>query len=261
MLKDEKGLLWPNAPTVERIRHELRRRSVRVASVEHLGPHMIRITLSGPELAGFTSASPDDHIKIFIPGPDGREVRRDYTPRFHNADAGTLVLDFVNHSGGPAATWARAAREGDRLDIGGPKGSQIITGQIDHWLLVGDETALPAIGRRVEALPPHAQVTTLVAVPGPADEQVFATRARHNAHWVHRPLAQADQAQAVLAALAQQPIPVGTFVWVGAEAHVAKALRHHLLVERAVPAQWVKASGYWVKGQADASVRDVEQMS
>ena len=246
-----------NAPEIHRVRHELRRRCLEVVSVIRLTPHMIRVTLSGPDLQGFVSASPDDHIKIFIPGLDGAPVRRDYTPRRYDPVAGTLVLDFVNHEGGPAATWARAARPGDRLDIGGPKGSQVIAGPVDRWLLIGDETALPAIGRRVEELPGQAHVTTVVTVPGVEDEQVFATAAHHHAHWVHRPIEQADEADSILAALEKLPIPEGCFIWVGAEAQVARAVRLYLVQQRGVPVQWIKASGYWVKGRADSSVKDL----
>lgn len=250
---------WPSAPASESVRHPLRRRSLSVVAVERLTPHMIRITLSGPDMADFVSASPDDHIKIFLPGADGVEVRRDYTPRRYNRQNATLVLDFVDHHAGPAAAWARTASVGAQLDIGGPKGSRVIAGPVAQWLLVGDETALPAIGRRVEELPAHAAVTTVVAVPGPEDEQSFATSASHGAYWVHRPMAQADQAQALVAALDKVCIEPGTFVWVGAEAHVARAVRQYLLEERCVPAQWIKAAGYWIMGQGDASVRDVAE--
>ncbi|GEM15843.1 siderophore-interacting iron utilization protein [Gluconobacter oxydans NBRC 3293] len=251
---------FPNrgaSPEIRRVRHELVRRHLEVRAVEHLTPHMIRITLGGRELAGFTSLAPDDHIKIFVPGPDGTLTRRDYTPRQYDPQNGTLCLDFVDHPGGPAAAWARAAKPGDYLEIGGPRGSQIISGQIEHWLLIGDETALPAIGRRVEELPAQMPVTTLVTVPGKEDEQLFATTACHVAHWVHRPMEQADDAADILAALKNLEIPDRTFVWVGAESHVAKAVRQYLLDECRIPAQWIKASGYWSKGQADASVKDV----
>ncbi|MFT8655752.1 MAG: siderophore-interacting protein [Acetobacter papayae] len=248
---------WGHAPEISRVRHELRKRCLEVVSAIRLTPHMIRVTLTGPELEGFVSASPDDHIKIFIPGLDGALVRRDYTPRRYDPATRMLTLDFVNHEGGPAAAWARAARSGDRLDIGGPKGSQVIAGQVDRWLLIGDETALPAIGRRVEELPAQAHVTTVVTVPGPEDEQVFATSAQHQAHWVHRPMQQADDARGILSVLEKLTIPEGSFIWVGAEAHVAKAVRQYLVHDRGVPLQWIKASGYWVKGQADASVKDL----
>lgn len=246
-----------DAPQIHRVRHDLRRRRLEVASVERLTPHMIRVALTGPELAGFTSASPDDHIKIFIPGLDGVLTRRDYTPRRYDAKTGMLVLDFVNHHGGPAAAWARAAIVGDTLEIGGPRGSQIVSESVTSWLLIGDETALPAIGRRVEELSERSSVITVVAVSGQEDEQSFETSAQHDAYWVYRPLEEADQAQGLLAKLADLEIPERTFVWVGAEAHVAKAVRHYLLEERGINARWLKASGYWLKGQADVSVKNV----
>ena len=250
-----------STPVITRVRHELAVRTLDVLAVTRLTPHMIRVTLGGAELEGFASAAPDDHIKIMVPDQDGTIVRRDYTPRHYDRETGTLLLDFVDHEGGPAAAWARSIVPGGTLQIGGPRGSQVIGGEIRHWLLIGDETALPAIGRRVEELPAHTTVTTLVAVPGPEDEQVFATAAQHTAHWVHRPVAQADQAEGLLAALEKIVIPEGTFVWVGAEASVAKAVRHVVQEQRQHPVAWLKASGYWLKGQADASVKDIGPQS
>lgn len=66
---------------ITRMRHEIVRRRLAVREVEKLNPNMLRITLQGGELAGFTSASPDDHIKLFVPGTDAEIERRDYTPR------------------------------------------------------------------------------------------------------------------------------------------------------------------------------------
>ncbi|NHO31703.1 siderophore-interacting protein [Acetobacter fallax] len=247
-----------NGPEIRRVRHELKRRTLDVVSAERLTPHMIRVTLTSNDLSSFVSASPDDHIKIFLPGSDGEPVRRDYTPRRFDAARRELVLDFVSHEGGPAAAWARAARAGDRLDIGGPRGSQVIEGEIDHWVLIGDETALPAIGRRVEELTASARVTTVVAVPGAEDEQVFVTGARHEAHWVHRPLEDADRAEPVLTVLKTLECGPRTFVWVAAEAMVARAVRRYFLEERGLDRVWLKASGYWVKGRADAAVKDFD---
>lgn len=246
-----------DVPVIRQVRHDLHLRQLEVAAVTALSPHMIRVTLKGADLAGFASAAPDDHVKIFLPMADGTQQRRDYTPRRYDPKAGTLELDFVDHPGGPAAEWARAARPGAILQIGGPRGSRVIEGPVRHWLLIGDETALPAIGRRVEELSAGQDVTTVVAVPGPEDQQVFATQAHHTAHWVHRPLAQADQAQGVIALLRTLEIPAGTFAWVGAEASVAKAVRRYLLEERGLSLPWIKASGYWVKGQADMAVKDL----
>ncbi|MHC1480236.1 siderophore-interacting protein [Frateuria aurantia] len=247
-----------DAPRIERVRYEVRRRSLQVLEVQRLTPHMLRVILAGPELRGFESRAPDDHIKIFVDAADGRTVMRDYTPRRYDPVAGILVLDFVDHEGGPAADWARAAKPGDRLEIGGPRGSQVISGTVDHWLLIGDETALPAIGRRIEELPSGSRVDTVVAIPGAEDEQHLVTRAEHRSHWVHRPLHDADQASRLIEVLGGIELTGRSFVWVGAEAHVARAVRQYLIHERKLSPAWIKAAGYWSKGRVDAPVKDLD---
>ena len=70
---------------VERVRHELKRRDVRVLRIEDLTPHVRRITFADESLADFTSLSFDDHVKVFFDGGAGAEpARRDYTPRRHD---------------------------------------------------------------------------------------------------------------------------------------------------------------------------------
>jgi NADPH-dependent ferric siderophore reductase len=239
-----------DAPRIVRTRHALRRRSLTVAASEKLTPHMIRLTLQGADLHDFTSTAPDDHMKLILQGDGDSPQMRDYTPRRFSASE--LVVDVVDHPGGPAADWARDAAVGDSITIGGPRGSQRIEGDIAHWLLIGDETALPAIGRWIEELPDGARVTSIVGVPDATDEQTLDTAADWQAHWLHRPLKQAIDPAPYLAALDAMTVPPRTFVWVAAEAQVARAIRTHLL-DNGHDKQWIKASGYWVAGQADAS--------
>jgi NADPH-dependent ferric siderophore reductase len=237
---------------ITRVRHEIARRRVAVKCVAHLSPGMLRVTLQGGELEGFFSASPDDHIKLFVPGDRAIE-RRDYTPRRYDPEANTLDLDFALHDAGPATLWAMQAKAGDVVEIAGPRGSTLVPWSFDWYLLAGDETALPAIGRRVEEAPAGVKIISLIAVAGRDEEQVFETRATHSAIWVHRPAARADDPQPMLAALAKIAFPTGDgFVWVAAEAKVAKAVRGYVESERGHPRPWTKASGYWVKGVADA---------
>ena len=78
--------------------HPVVRRALTVAQVERPTPSVVRLTLTGPELAGFSSEAPDDHIKIFLPDPDPRASRpamRDYTPRRYGD--GELEVDIVLH--------------------------------------------------------------------------------------------------------------------------------------------------------------------
>ena len=131
------------APRIERVRHELRRRSLVVSGIERVTPGMLRITLSGEDLADFVSLGADDHIKVFVPGADGTEERRDYTPRRYDNDARLLALDFALHEAGPVTAWAMNARVGDRLEIGGPRGSAVVSGEIGRGSFVQTQRQEP----------------------------------------------------------------------------------------------------------------------
>ncbi len=144
---------------IHRVRHEPRRRMLTVKQVERLTPTMARITLGG-DLAGFNSASYDDHVKVFFPlpgrnaptlpepGPDGKPLEgverspgRDYTPRHYDPAKDELIIDFALHDAGPATTWAEHAKPGEQLAVGGPRGSFVVPDDFDWYLFIGDETA------------------------------------------------------------------------------------------------------------------------
>ncbi|MDB6012096.1 MAG: FAD-binding protein [Gammaproteobacteria bacterium] len=256
-------------PEVRRVRHETRLRRLTVHEVQHLTPKMIRVTVGGDELAGFLSMGFDDHVKVFFPpsgsgelvmpamGPDGpvypdgapRPALRDYTPRHYDVAAGVLLLDFVIHEAGPATTWAAQATPGQPLGVGGPRGSFIIPTQFDWHLLIGDETALPAIGRRLEELPRDTRALVVAEVDGPAEEQKFASAAPFEVIWAHRNGEPAGDPTLLLQRLRSVSFPAGEyFAWVAAETQVARAVRQYLLTERSANKQWVKAAGYWRRG-------------
>lgn len=241
---------------VERVRREPKRRRLTVAGVEALTPGMLRIGFTSPDLADFDSLSPDDHIKLFVPDASAPQgvVMRDYTPRAFDAAARTLTIDFALHDAGPATLWAKRARPGDTVEIGGPRGSAVVADDFDFYLLVGDETALPAIGRRVEGLRAEVPVTTAVVVDSPADVQRFETRADWRPLWAYRSAAGQDDAALLRAALADWPTPTGEgYVWIGAEAAVARALKAYMIDERRHPKAWLKSAGYWVRGKPGES--------
>jgi NADPH-dependent ferric siderophore reductase len=246
------------APTIEKMRLQPIRRNLTVRSVEALTPHMRRIVAAGDELAGFHSPSSDDHIKVFFSTADGNTEMRDYTPRRYDPAAQTLAIDFVLHGTGPGSNWAEKAQPGDTLQIGGPRGSSAISTKDAWWLLIGDESALPSIGRRIEELSAGTHVISLVAVIDRHEEQIFETEARHSAHWVHRESAKAADATVLIDALADLTLPDGPgFVWIAAETGVARAVRSHMIdVRRHLP-DWIKAAGYWADGRADSSEKNL----
>ena len=241
---------------ITRVRHEAPRRTLEVRRVERPSPLVRRVVLGGAELDGFASPAPDDHIKLFVDAGDGTTAGRHYTPRRYDPATNELSIDFVlhgeGHAEGPVTRWALAAEPGATLTLGGPRGSALVPADFDWWLLLGDETALPAIARRVEELPPGAPVTTVVAVAGPAEEQAIDAAAQHRAVWVHRPAAGAADPAPMLEALRRfQPPPGDGFVFIAGEAGVVRALRTHVLEVMRHQPRWVKASGYWKRGEAD----------
>jgi NADPH-dependent ferric siderophore reductase len=233
-------------PVFNRQKLEPIRRNLTVMEVCFLTPQMIRVTLGGDDLAGFRSPSPDDHIKVFFPAPDGEGEKRDYTPRSFNAEARTLAIDFALHEGGVASGWAQKAQPGDQLQIGGPRGSTSIEAPGAWWLLIGDETALPAVGRRLEEMASGTRVMTLMAVAGTEDEQQFTTGADLQAQWIHRPGKEAANPAPLLKAVSELKLPPGQgFIWIAAEAEVARGLRAYFIDTLGHSPDWIKASAYW----------------
>ena len=262
------------ARSVQRVRHETRLRRLRVLRTQRLSPALLRVTLGGGELAGFTSAAADDHVKVFFPlvpggapvlpaGPPGtptipgapQPVARDYTPRRYDAQRGELDIEFVMHGEGPAARWAAQAAPGQELAIGGPRGSFVVQGDFDWWLLAGDEAALPAIARRLEELPAGARAFVFAEVDAASDEVPLPSAANVQRHWLHRSGRSAGDAALLSAALAAFPLPPGTgYGWIAAESNVARHLRTQLLA-RGFDKQWLKASGYWKLGAVGSHER------
>ena len=246
---------------VRRVRHELKLRLLQVSQVERITPGFVRVTLTGEDLAGYSSQGYDDHSKLFFPAPgedkprlpggpdqpDGEKpVMRDYTPRRHDPVAGTLQFEIALHGEGPATEWAAQAKVGQYLGVGGPRGSFIVEGEFDWYLLVGDESALPAIARRLEELPADACAVAVIEVAGEAERQNLTAPANSQIRWVLR-----DQGENLLSALPGVSFPEGeAYGFVVGEGVVVKEIRRHLLDERGFNKKWLKASGYWRRGDA-----------
>lgn len=230
---------------VQRVRHEIKKRELTVRRVEALSPHVRRVVLGGESLHDFVSASFDDHLKLILEAPGGGEpLRRDYTPRHFDREARELTIEFALHGDGPAARWAEQAAAGQAVTIAGPRGSMIIP--LDyHWhLLVGDETALPAIARRLEELPASAQAIVIVRSADAADRRALASAAQVTLRWV-------DDDLALVAAVRALDLPAGEgFAWCAGERQVAAALRQVLVAEKGHDRYALRASAYWKHGAA-----------
>ena len=250
--------------SIHRVSHEIKRRKLEVLRVTDVTPKMRRVTLHGPDLTGFISLGTDDHVKLifattpeeqaalenFVPGSpsDGpKPVMRDYTPRRYDPASGELDIDFVLHGEGPAATWAEQAEPGQFLHIAGPRGSMIVPDIFDSYLLIGDETALPAIARRLEGLPANRSALVLVEVADQGEQQVFDSQAQVDVIWIVR------GEQNLLDVTRRLEMPEGKlYAWVATESGLSRKLRRVLLDEFGLEEEFVKAAGYWRVDGGDA---------
>lgn len=232
--------------------YPITQRRLEVQSVERLTPRYARVVLKG-DLWGFESAALDDHVKLFfpIPGSDDvafdRERMRDFTPRHFDVAKGTLTIDFALHGAGIANAWAEAAKPGSVVGVAGPRGSTSVPADFDWYLLVGDETALPAIGRRLEELPATANVTAFIEVDSEADVLPLARPVT----WLFRRGALPGSAGLISAAVEGFERPAGDgYVFAAAEAAEMRAVRT-VLEAKGHRKDWSRVIAYWKRGEAD----------
>ncbi|MGA5422203.1 siderophore-interacting protein [Streptomyces lavendulocolor] len=256
-----------------------RAREARVVRTERLTPHMVRVVLGGDGLDGFAADEFTDHyIKLLFGAPgvtypepfDMARIReefpreqwpttRTYTVRAWDAAQRELTVDFVVHGDeGLAGPWAARARVGDTVRFLGPGGGYAPDPAAAWHLLVGDESALPAIAASLERLPEDAVGHALIEVESPDDEQKVAVPPGVEVRWLHR--GGRPVGEALLAAVEGLDFPPGgVHAFVHGEAGFVKDLRRHLRLERQVPRERLSISGYWRLGKTDEDWRAIKR--
>lgn len=255
----------------EVVRHELTPRMPRVRRVERLSPRMVRVTVHGPDLAGFVDMAPADHVKVFFPtgpgrtpampelGPEGMRrdpavelVYRDYTVRAFRPETLELDLDFALHGEGPGAGWAAAARPGDPVGVLGPRGSVLIPTDLDWYLIAGDETALPAVARWLERLPATAAVTAFVEVADPGERIELTHPPSARLTWVCREGGPREAPTDLFTAIRGFTPPTGRgFAWVAGEAGALRDIRRYLRQDLGLHRDSMDVDGYWRRGEVN----------
>ncbi len=226
---------------------------------------MRRIWLGGDDLEpdfAVSELGASDHIKlvppdpatgrVVLPPPDGpRPEMRDYTIRRFDPGTKELALDFVLHSHGPAGRWAIDAVPGSEVGVLGPRGTQIFPGSVGAYLIIVDETGLPAAERFLEELPSAVAVRVIVlgGSPRPLGGSPLGGDRPAEIIWL-------PDASALPETVGDLP-PDG-FVWAAGDADVMRGLRVHLRDSlKADPAR-VSIHGYWREGVAGALPREEE---
>jgi NADPH-dependent ferric siderophore reductase len=172
---------------------------------------------------------------------------RSYTVRRYDPVAGELDIDFVLHGSGVAATWANSTRPGDDVIVVGPSPAFLPDQAVSRHVLIGDETALPAITAMAAAVP----ATALIEVADAAEEQDLPG----DVHWLHRDGRPPGSPDLLLAALRDlDPLDGDVAVWAAGERTAMQAVRSHLLTDLGLDRRRVRTTMYWRHGQAGTSV-------
>jgi NADPH-dependent ferric siderophore reductase len=292
--------------------------------VERLSPSFVRVEFASPALAEFGVDGPlyDQRIKLIFPGAQGlpsfagsseeesamaawferpeeeRGYMRTYSVRDvlgEGADT-RLVVDFVIHApgepSGPGGDWGAHAKVGDRVVAMAPRKGEVFGGiEFDpagarQLLLVGDETALPAIARILEDLPADARGAVFVEVPVTEDIQDLRRLPGITVTWLPRngrargseihgavlEMLGADVAEPVVDEVdpdlwetptysssgEEVDVPVttvghdydGLYAWIAGEAKIVTGLRRALVKDLGIDRHQVCFMGYWRVGVA-----------
>ena len=251
----------------------------RVEHCERIAPRMVRVVLGGSGLDEFTSTGfTDEYVNVQF-APDGapyavpfdvaaaralgagrRPIARRFTVRAWDEETRRLTVDFVTHGDeGVGGRWADRAQPGDLLQFLGPSGGYRPDPDADWHLMVGDESALPAIAASLEAVPAGRPVVAVLVVDGPDHQIPLDSPGDVDVRWLHRG-EQADSTDRLVQTVASLDLPGGVVHgFVHGEAGETRAVRKHLLLERSLPKERLSISPYWRRTLSDEGWREIKK--
>ena len=249
-------------------------RRVAVRRVEARSPRLQRVTLAGDGLAGFEPGLPGGSVRLLLPPSsgsapappaelvlptwNGNEYRYDdgtrppirtLTPLRFSADDRELEIEVVLHGSGPLSAWAAMASPGAPAAVSGPGRGYEIDPDCRSFLLAGDESALPALGLLVAALPVEAEVSVIVEIADASARLGFPDRRGLTVTW-HEQADGALPGDALAAAVLAAPLDDDGRIWAAGEAAAMQRIRRHLFETVGVPRRRAVVRGYWKHGRA-----------
>lgn len=240
-------------------------RRATVVRTEKLTPNMVRVILSGPDVADFEMPYTDHYIKILFPPPgagyawpaDPAEIQasypreqwpvmRTYTIRWRTGE--TMAIDFVVHGdvglGGP---WAASAQAGETMVFYGPGGAWTPDLNARRLVFVADESALPAVAAALDKLADDTVALAFCEIAEGGGGYPLRLLPKLDLRWVPRADAQPGQALAA-AVRAGATFAPGDRWFVHGAADMVGDIRRFLFAEQGVDRSLVSISGYWRTG-------------
>jgi NADPH-dependent ferric siderophore reductase len=245
-----------------------------VRRAEPLSPHLVRVTLTGPELDGLTVDQPAASVRLLLPSPGAHEVvlprwngnefllpdgrrpaLRTFTPYRVDAEARELDVAVVLHGDGVASEWARTTEPGSPAAVSGPGRGYVVDPNAAGFVLAGDETAIPAITQLLGALPGGVPTHAHVEVAHPDARVHLSMPPDATVEW-HDMRPGALPGDRFVAAVRDAELAAGTRVWVAGEAAAVQRVRRHLFENQSLPRGHTSIRGYWKHGRSADSAAD-----
>lgn len=206
---------------------------------------MRRVTVAAASMTD-VPIRPAQDVEIFLREQSGRRVKRRYTIRYARPERGEIDLDVLVHGHGPGSAWGASAAVGDAVEFQGPRGKLALVPAKWH-LLVGDESAIPAIASICEALPPEEPALAVIEVQDESDEVPLHADVR----WVARGAVPAGGAELLTDAVRGLALPDGAgHGYLMGETRAMVALRT-VFEERGIAHDAIFVKGYWNLGRPD----------
>ncbi|MFT3855813.1 MAG: SIP domain-containing protein [Ilumatobacteraceae bacterium] len=252
-----------------------------VVAVEDVHPHLRRITFGGGDLTTFAPLGADTFLYVLLPPPgrseltidagftweacgqmaeDVRPVGAYYTLREWRPGVCELDVLFVLHDpAGPASAWAARAQPGDPVALWGPREAFTPPPDATRFVLVADETGLPAVAAILDSLDASARVDVVAECDVPEEHQPLPEHPGATVHWVHRLGRPAGTAPELLLDVVRglDLDPTVGYVWGGGESRAMTAVRKLVRRELGWPRDRVSLVAYW--RHADSPAADPEE--
>lgn len=223
---------------------------------------MWRLGLGGNALAGLPPFQPAASIRMVVPWPGdqfeiptwtgnefllasgSRPALRTFTPVKFDVATKQLCLDIVRHDGGAISGWAETTSRGDAAAISGPGRGEDIDSEATSYVLLGDETAIPAIRQMIEAIPDEVRIAAHIETVSIEARLELPSHPGLTVSW-HDAEEEAGPCGQIRNAITTIEIDSGTRIWAAGEAAAMQAIRKHVFNERGVPRDHTSIRGYW----------------
>jgi NADPH-dependent ferric siderophore reductase len=239
-------------------------RPVTVTHRDELSPRMLRLRFRGPGIADMVPVAPAASVRLLVPSPgtadlvmpgwngnefllpDGsRPSLRTFTPRPVDTDPDRLELWIVRHPGGAVSDWAETVTPGAPAALSGPGRGHALDADARHHVLLGDETALPAVDQLLGVLGPDTTVAVHLEIEVAEARIPIAHHPGATVSWHVRARDEPPGASLVAAATTLDPTDPGLRVWAGGEAAAMQSIRTVLFRDGGLPRDCASIRGYW----------------